>query len=103
MEDEEVGAIVVAENEDICEQALKLIEVDWEVLPHILDPRDGMKADAPILRANMKGKGNVALTHYAQGTSKQDSEMRIRLLNSIGQQLYLHLTCPTQTVELHGV
>jgi CO/xanthine dehydrogenase Mo-binding subunit len=36
MEDEEVGAIVVAENEDICEEALRLIQMDWEALPHIL-------------------------------------------------------------------
>jgi CO/xanthine dehydrogenase Mo-binding subunit len=67
MEDEEVGAIVVAESEDICEEALRLIQVDWESLPHILDPRDGMKPDAPILRTNPKGNGNVALNHYAQG------------------------------------
>jgi CO/xanthine dehydrogenase Mo-binding subunit len=67
MEDDEVGAIVVAESEEICDEALKLIVVDWEVLPHILDPREGLKPDAPILRANPKGKGNVQTTHITQG------------------------------------
>jgi CO/xanthine dehydrogenase Mo-binding subunit len=43
----EVGAIVVAETEDLCEEALRLIKVDWEVRPHIVDPRDGIKPDAP--------------------------------------------------------
>jgi CO/xanthine dehydrogenase Mo-binding subunit len=33
MEDDEVGAIVVAESEELCDEALKLIKVDWEVLP----------------------------------------------------------------------
>jgi CO/xanthine dehydrogenase Mo-binding subunit len=67
MEDDEAGAVVVAESEEICDQALRLINVDWEVLPHILDPREGAKPDAPILRANPKGTGNVQTTHLAQG------------------------------------
>jgi CO/xanthine dehydrogenase Mo-binding subunit len=67
MEDDEVGAIVVAESEEICDEALKLIDVDWEVLPHILDPREGAKPGAPILRANPKGAGNVQTTHITQG------------------------------------
>jgi hypothetical protein len=29
---------VVAAESEICDQALKLIKVDWEVLPHILNP-----------------------------------------------------------------
>ncbi len=67
MEDEEVGVVVVAESEEICDQALKLLQVDWDVLPHILDPRDGLKPDAPVLRANPKGKGNVQLTEFNMG------------------------------------
>ncbi len=67
MEDEEVGVVVVAESEELCDEALRLIEVDWEVLPHILDPRDGLKPDAPVLRANPNGKGNVQLTNLNQG------------------------------------
>ncbi len=67
MEDDEVGVIVVAETEELCDQALKLMEVEWEVLPHILDPREGAKPDAPILRVNPKGTGNVQTTHLAQG------------------------------------
>jgi CO/xanthine dehydrogenase Mo-binding subunit len=67
MEDDEVGAVVVAESEEICDQALKLMIIDWEVLPHILDPREGLRPDAPILRANPKGTGNVQITHITQG------------------------------------
>jgi CO/xanthine dehydrogenase Mo-binding subunit len=67
MEDEEVGVVVVAESEELCDEALKLIEVDWEVLPHILDPRDGLKPDAPILRTNPKGNGNSQVSSINQG------------------------------------
>jgi xanthine dehydrogenase molybdenum-binding subunit len=56
-EDEEVGVIVVAETEDLCEEALGLLKVDWEVKPHIVDPRDGLKPDAPIVRTG--GKSNI--------------------------------------------
>ncbi len=46
----EVGVIVVAENADICEEALRALEVDWEVLPHVVDLLEGRKPDAPIIR-----------------------------------------------------
>jgi CO/xanthine dehydrogenase Mo-binding subunit len=67
MEDEEVGVVVVAETEEICNQALNLLDVKWEALPHVLDPREGMKPDAPILRPNPQGKGNMSTTNYNQG------------------------------------
>ena len=49
-EDEEIGAVVVAVTPEICEEALKLINVEWEVLPSITDALDGLKPGAPIIR-----------------------------------------------------
>jgi CO/xanthine dehydrogenase Mo-binding subunit len=46
----EVGVIVVAENEDICEEALRALDVNWEVLPHVVDLRKGREPDAPLIR-----------------------------------------------------
>jgi CO/xanthine dehydrogenase Mo-binding subunit len=46
----EVGVIVIAENEDICEEALWQLQVEWEVLPHIVDLRKGREPDAPVIR-----------------------------------------------------
>jgi len=40
-------AIVAAETAEIAEYALQLIEVDYEELPVIIDPRDAMKEGAP--------------------------------------------------------
>ena len=42
-------AAVAAESPEIAEQALKLIQVDYEVLPAILDPREAMGHSAPHL------------------------------------------------------
>ncbi len=53
-EDEEIGAVVVAETPEICDQALKLIEVEWEVLPTIVDALDGLKPGAPIIKHDPK-------------------------------------------------
>ncbi|HLI05538.1 MAG TPA: molybdopterin cofactor-binding domain-containing protein [Ktedonobacteraceae bacterium] len=40
-------AAVAAETPEIAEQALRLIAVDYEVLPPVLDPRHAMDTDAP--------------------------------------------------------
>ena len=42
-------AFVAAETEEIANQALKLIVVDYEVLPALLDPTQAMQPGAPIL------------------------------------------------------
>jgi len=39
-------AFVAAETAEIAERALKLIKVEYEELPHVLDPREAMNADA---------------------------------------------------------
>ena len=40
-------AFVAAESEEIAQRALELIEVEYEALPAVLDPRDAMKPNAP--------------------------------------------------------
>ena len=66
-EDAEVGAIVVAESEDICEEALRLIKVDWEVKAHIVDPREGVKPDAPAEPSRPNAKGNIVPAQKIDG------------------------------------
>jgi CO/xanthine dehydrogenase Mo-binding subunit len=51
---DEIGA-VAAMSEEIAEQALELIEVEYEPLPTVFDPEEAMKPDAPQLRE----EGNV--------------------------------------------
>ena len=56
-----VGAMVVAESEEICDQALKLIGegIEWEQLPFILDPEEAAQPDAPLMHPELNPKSNV--------------------------------------------
>ncbi|MCL2125600.1 MAG: molybdopterin-dependent oxidoreductase [Oscillospiraceae bacterium] len=79
----EVAIIVVAEDEDICEEALRALEIEWEVYPHVTDLLDGRREDAPIIRPGENNppsfgrrrvdddtppkKGNVYFANMASG------------------------------------
>ena len=47
----EIGAVAIAENEDLCEEALRALVIDWEVFPHVVDIREGRKPEAPVIRS----------------------------------------------------
>ena len=47
---QQVGAVVAADTEDIANEALKLIDVEWEERPFVLDQEEAMKPDAPVSR-----------------------------------------------------
>lgn len=55
-------AAVVAETEAQAATALKLIEVDYEDLPSLLDPFTAMRPDAPVLHPD-RGDDNICV-HY---------------------------------------
>ena len=46
---DEVGVAVAAESERIAEEALRLVKVDWEILPFVLDPMAAMEPGAPLV------------------------------------------------------
>ncbi|MDA8235045.1 MAG: xanthine dehydrogenase family protein molybdopterin-binding subunit [Clostridia bacterium] len=48
-------AIVAAETESICQQALRLIEVEYEVLPAVFDEYEAMQPGAPQLYDQLTG------------------------------------------------
>ena len=49
-EGQAVGAVVAAESEESAKEALRLIDVEWEQLPFILDQEEALMADAYVLR-----------------------------------------------------
>jgi CO/xanthine dehydrogenase Mo-binding subunit len=55
---EEVGAFVAADTESIVDEALKLIEVEWEERPFVLDPEEAVKEQAPLANPEMYPLGN---------------------------------------------
>jgi CO/xanthine dehydrogenase Mo-binding subunit len=62
-EGEEVGAFVVADTEDICEAALRLIDIEWETRPFVLHSEDALKEGAPIANPESYPDSN----HYNDG------------------------------------
>lgn len=51
-------AIVVAETERIADRARRLVEVEYEPLPVISDPRQAMQSDAPLVHGE-RGRSNI--------------------------------------------
>ncbi len=60
---EEVGAFVAADTEAIADEALRLIEVEWEERPFVLDAEEGLKPGAPLVNPETYPGGN----HYNEG------------------------------------
>lgn len=54
-------AAVVAESEQIAADACKLISVDFEDLPLVVDPREAMASDSPLLHPE---RGSNVFCHY---------------------------------------
>ena len=56
-----VGAMVIADSEEICDQALKLIGegIEWEQMPFILDPEEAAQSDVPLLHPELNPKNNI--------------------------------------------
>jgi CO/xanthine dehydrogenase Mo-binding subunit len=56
-----MGVVVVADSEEICDRALRLIEIKWEERPFLLDIEKSLKPDAPkvmseVLRLNASAR-----------------------------------------------
>ncbi|MBP1624866.1 MAG: aldehyde oxidase and xanthine dehydrogenase molybdopterin binding protein [Acidobacteria bacterium] len=66
--DHPMGVVVVADSEEICDRALRLLKIDWEERPFILDMEESLRPDAPkimpeVKRMNPKAKEpNTVLT-----------------------------------------
>ncbi len=56
---DEVGAVVVAETEEIAEEAIERVQIDWEELPFVLDPREAMQPGAPVIHPEINPLGNT--------------------------------------------
>jgi len=64
-------AAVAATSAAIAKEALRLIKVDYEVLPHVLDVLDAMRPDAPLLHEGMLTEGVVPKPTQASNVAKR--------------------------------
>jgi CO/xanthine dehydrogenase Mo-binding subunit len=56
-----MGVAIVADSEEICDQALRLIDIEWEEQPFILDMKTALKSESPrimpeVMRLNRSAK-----------------------------------------------
>jgi xanthine dehydrogenase molybdenum-binding subunit len=58
-EGEELGIIVAADTEEICEEAINLINIDWEELPFVLTIEEAIGGNAPIVYPERNPDNNV--------------------------------------------
>ncbi|MBV9580167.1 MAG: xanthine dehydrogenase family protein molybdopterin-binding subunit, partial [Chloroflexi bacterium] len=56
-------AAVAADDEDIAQAAVELIEVEYEELPALLDPFDALREDAPILHPDFNSYFGFKIKH----------------------------------------
>ncbi len=56
-------AVVAAETPELAQRALRLIEVEYEVLPHVLDPEEAMQEDAPVIHDEPDTEGIYDAQH----------------------------------------
>ena len=64
-------AAVAATNNAVAKKALKLIEVEYEVLPHVIDVVEAMKPDAPLLFDDMYTEGVTPKPDKPSNIAKQ--------------------------------
>jgi CO/xanthine dehydrogenase Mo-binding subunit len=70
-EGQAVGAVVAADSEEIASEALRLIKVDWEQLPFILDQEEALRPEAPVL---LPGAKSNRLEDFREFIEKGDVE-----------------------------
>jgi CO/xanthine dehydrogenase Mo-binding subunit len=72
---ETLGCVITGDSEEIVDQALKLVKVEWEELPFVLDEEEALKPDAPVVdESGMTTMGvipgaereDAKATHYNQ-------------------------------------
>ena len=52
-----MGVVVVADSEAACDQALRLIQIQWEERPFVLDMEEAAKPDAPKIMTEVRKMG----------------------------------------------
>ncbi len=62
-------AAVIAETQEAAEKAAQLVEVEYEELPHVLDPLEALKPDAPILHERMAEYRHAPIVYPKPGTN----------------------------------
>ncbi len=103
-------AFVIAENRYIADDAVQLVEVEYEALPVLVDPFKSMADDAPVLREDLAGKTSGAhgvrkhhnhIFEWAVGDKQATDEAFTKAEVTIKELISYHRThpCPLETCQ----
>jgi 4-hydroxybenzoyl-CoA reductase alpha subunit len=88
-------AAVAAVDEEIAEEALELIEVDWEELPAVFDPLEAMQAGAPLLHDTIENNISKTLTMECGSVEEGFAEADLILEETFKTQAQSHCSLET--------
>ncbi len=108
---EEVAA-VAAIDEDVAEEALSLIQVDYEELPAVFDPEEAMRPEAPEIHPshpkvnepykNIAGKTESSWGDVEKGFAESDLIREDRFEGQLRTHGYLEPLCTLASCDLSG-
>ncbi len=101
---------IVAENRYIADDAVQLVEVEYEALPVLVDPFKSMDDDAPVLREDLAGKTSGAhgqrkhhnhIFEWTVGDKQATDEAFNKAEVTIKELIPYHRThpCPLETCQ----
>jgi carbon-monoxide dehydrogenase large subunit len=64
-------AYVVAEDRYAARDALELIDVDYEILPAVVDPRKALEPGAPVIRDDVEGRKDNRIFDWESGNQEE--------------------------------
>src|SRR5438046_5567104 len=67
-------ACVIATDPYVARDAAALIEVDYEVLPAVVDPQKSLRPDAPLIRDEKEGQTSNHIYHWEAGDKAKTDE-----------------------------
>jgi CO/xanthine dehydrogenase Mo-binding subunit len=74
---QQLGAVVVADSEDIAAQALRLIEIEWEERPFVLDQEDALKPGAALARPQWSSAPKGTIVEDWTPSSEASNQMPV--------------------------
>jgi CO/xanthine dehydrogenase Mo-binding subunit len=87
-------AIVVAESEEIAREASRLVEVQYEPLPVVSDPREALKPGSPLVHpergdSNIIGHVKIRKGDWEQGFAEADVVVESRYVTPSVEHVYM--------------
>ena len=88
-------AAVAAVDEETAEEALELIEVEWEELPAVFDPLEAMQPGAPLLHAAVENNISKTLTMECGSVAEGFAEADLIFEDTFQTQAQSHCSLET--------